>query len=443
MDSAVIADLLFLLVTAILIGFNALYVFHEFAFVMITPAQVRHLAAVPSRIARLVVKSARNLDHYIAVDQLGITVTSIAVGWIGQPVVADLLRGPVAFAAAPEGAVPLISGAIAFVLLTALQMIAGELIPKTVALRHPQRVAFAVATPVELSAKLLHPLVWALNGMGSWLVRLLGFNPHADGHQQSLPAEEIATMIEMSAKAGVLSADPATLRRALNFSDLHASDVLVPRRDVVALDMVWPLARVLEVARESPYTRFPVFEVGIDQVTGLLNLKDLVHRAPDGSIDIREDWQRAVRRIPTLPEAATIEQILVALRFERQPMALIVDEYGGTAGIVTITDITRRLIGDPSEVEQVSDGRYLVSGRTSIDLLESTLGISFGVDDHEQDSIGGLIMAELERIAVVGDRVTIGGHELEVTAIDGRRIAKVLFKVAPPEEPESDADAAE
>jgi putative hemolysin len=417
--------------TALLIALNALYVFHEFAFVVFKPGQARRLAESTDRTDRLVSKGINNLDHYIAVDQLGITVTSIAVGWVGQPVVADLLARFFGATGFISGLATVISALLAFFLLTATQMIAGELMPKTVALRYPERVARLVALPVEITAKVLHPLVWLLNGLGSLTVRALGFSPEEAGHHRGMLAEELAAVVETSAQAGRIHIDPATIRRALSFSDLRADDILIPRQDIAALNSEWPLERVLERARAERFTRFPVYQESIDHIFGLLNVKDLVRLRDDGTVDMRQNWLVAVRSIPTLPESAPIEQVLVRLRQDRQQMALIVDEFGGTAGIVTVADITRWLVSDPRDLVRVGDDIFAFPGRTSLTAVETALGISLETELTDQESLGGLIMERLGRVPDVGDRLTIDGHELEVAAMKRHRITQVRLRVRP------------
>jgi CBS domain containing-hemolysin-like protein len=427
MDSGSPAVLGALIVTAILIALNALYVFHEFAFVMIRPIQARKLDESSSQVTQLVSKAVHHLDHYIAVDQLGITVTSIAVGWIGQPALSQLFNDGFTSAGLSSSGVRTLGAVIAFVLLTGMQMVFGELMPKTIALRHPVRVAHLSAVPVEITAKIFHPLVWLLNGLGGIIVRMLGFTPQEEAHAHILPAEELAAVIEMSAREGALEVDPATLRRALNFSDLRASDILVPRQDVLALSAELDRDQVIAQARATGFTRYPVFDRSIDRVIGLFDIKDLIKLTADGAVELAFSWQDAVHPIPTVPEHAPVEQVLLRLGEDRQQMGLVVDEFGGTAGIVTVADIAKWLVGDPAQIVSSDGETFVLQGKTSIAAVETTLGISFGEEENDQDSIGGLIMATLERIPSVGDTVTVEGHELEVAQMKGARITQVLL----------------
>lgn len=431
MSGETLATIGLLLVTALLIAGNALFVFHEFAYVVLSQPDIRRFEAGRSRVGRLVAQMARRIDHYIAVDQLGITVTSLAVGWIGQPVVARLLRGPIDALGLFSGAVTVMAFAIAFALIIATQMIAGELMPKTIALRHPRTVAPLVALPVEAAARVFHPLVVVLNGMGALIVRAVGFNAEAGAHAQVLPAEELVAMIQASARAGVLRTDPMALRRALHFSDLTARDLIVPRQDIVALRDDLPVERVLEIARRHGYTRYPVYRETIDDVAGVLNVKDLVQVGEDGKAHFARNWRRLVLPMPVVPEQATIEQVLERISRERQPMLLLVDEFGGTAGILTVTDIADELIGGAGDLRPLRPGAWLVRGETAIATVESTLDISLDPGEHEVDSIGGLIMAELGRIPVAGDRVMVDGSELRVVAMQGMRVRQAILSTPP------------
>ncbi len=430
-----------LIATALLIAGNALFVFHEFAFVMLKQPAVKRLAEGQTRVGRTIVKAARQLDHYIAVDQLGITITSIAVGWIGQPVVARLFEGSFSAIGIPSGAAAVVAFTVAFLSLTAIQMIAGELMPKTIALRHPERVAHSVALPVEIVARVFHPLVTVLNGMGTLTVRAFGVTPQAESHAPSLPPEELNALIQASARAGNLQADPILLRRMLHFSDIEARDLIVPRQDVVAFAVGQTIEEVLEIVRLHSHTRFPVYEESIDNIVGVLNVKDLVQIGPDGKARYATSWRRLVRPIPVLSERASIEQVLHRLSQDKQPLALLIDEFGGTAGILTISDIADELIGGVEDIRQASDHSYIVKGETSVSTLESILDIDLAPEERTYESVGGLVMAELDRMPSVGDTVTTKDGDLRVTAMRGRRVTEVRLTLAGNQQsPEESAD---
>jgi CBS domain containing-hemolysin-like protein len=423
-----------LLGTLLLVAGNALFVFHEFSYIVIKPADIRHLQERSGRIGRYVAKAAHHLDHYIAVDQLGITATSLAVGWVGQPVVADLFSAPIEAVGAPAGTAAVVGFVLAFVLITALQMIGGELIPKTIALRRTRRVATLVTMPIELVSHILHPIVWVLNGLANLIVRLVGFQPQTEGHNNVLPAEELEVVIQSSWRAGVLKANPNVLRRSLRFSDIQARDVLVPRQDIAAVSLAMTVDEVLETARQFHHTRYPVYDATIDNIIGLINVKDLLQVRPDGSPSFVERWQRTIRPIPALPVHARIELVLQQLGQEQQQMALLIDEYGGTAGIVTVADVASELFAGSHDIRQAGPRRYLIAGDTSIEAVASELSLSLGDEDHDYDTIAGYVMAKLERVPEVGDEVIDQHTRVRVAAMQGRRVTQVMLDLIEPSE---------
>lgn len=437
MTGETLSIILALVATALLVAGNALFVFHEFAYVVIKPADVRQFKGGP--LGRMVEKASRQLDHYIALDQLGITATSIAVGWIGQPVVADLLSSVFDATGAPGGTASVVAFTLAFLLITGMQMVVGELMPKTVALRQPRRVASFVTLPVEVFAILMHPVVWVLNGLGFLTVRLFGLRPQAENHGAVMDAEELDVIIQSSAKAGVLKANPDVLRRSLRFSDIQARDVLVPRQDVAAVSLAMTVDEVVETARHNRHTRYPVYDGSIDNIVGLINVKDLIQVREDGSPTFIQRWQVAVRPIPALPQHTRIEIVLQQLSQQQQQMALLIDEYGGTAGIVTVTDVAGELIANEEDIRQVGERRYLITGDTSIEEVEASLGISLGDEERDYDTIAGYIMATLERVPQVGDEVSDHAVRVRVTTMRGRRVTQVMIDVR--EQEHSDEDA--
>lgn len=437
MSGETLATLGALFVTVLLIGGNALYVFHEFAFVRLRAPEVRRIERSGARIDRLVAKMAHRLDHYIAVDQLGITVTSLAVGWIGQPAVTGLFEDLFRALGAPLGGnvVTTLSFIVAFALITATQVVLGELVPKTVALRSARRTAALVAVPVEISAWLFHPLVVVLNGAGNALARLLGVEPQTESHAEILPAEELESVIQLSARAGLVPVDPQVIRQALHFSDLKASDLIVPRQEMVVLDVSMSTDEVLAVAREHRLTRYPVIDGSLDRVVGILNVKEILEVREDGSTGVVADWQRLIQPALILPGEASIEAALQAMLRENQYLALLADDYGSIEGMFTISDVSRMITGASGDIVEIGDGVYSVTGETAINVVETVLDLSLGPGPGERDydSVGGLVMARLGRIPKVGDELTVNGHRLRVDRMQGLRVAQVTLRTARPD----------
>ncbi|MEJ7900603.1 MAG: hemolysin family protein [Thermomicrobiales bacterium] len=420
-----------LLATVLLIAVNALYVFHEFAYVSLKPGQIRRLDRDESSVGKLISKAAHKLDHYIAVDQLGITVSSLAVGWIGQPVMADLINALFGVAGLSTGVTTVIAAVIAFALLTGTQMVVGELMPKTYALRYPERTARFTARAVEITAVIFHPFVALMNGIGLGAVRLLGFKGTAESHHPVLPVEELITLVKSSAQAGLLSADPKVMNRFLNFSDLRAHDLMVPRMDIVAIDTASSFADVLTTARAHQHDRYPVYQESLDRIVGMINVKDLLASGVDTGFQSQVNWQRRVRSIPTIPESTPVENLLALFNRTQAQMALLIDEFGATEGIVTITDISDQLIGGPDEIVAEPSGSHLIEGHASISIVEGELDISLEMDERHVETVAGLVLAVLGDIPDVGESVEINGHRLEVVTIEGNRITSIRIHSPP------------
>lgn len=419
-----------LIAMVLLIAVNALYVFHEFAFVALKPRQIRRFDEDKTRQSQLISKMAHNLDHYIAVDQLGITASSIAVGWVGQPAVTGIFRSLFGEIGLSTAVMTAISAAIAFALITGTQMVIGELMPKTFALRHAERTARFTARPVEWTARIFHPLVWALNGIGLGLVRMMGFRGDTDAESQVLPAEELVSIVRSSASAGVLTADPRALSRLLHFSDLRAHDLMVPRLDIVGIDVDSSFDDVLRAAQAHKFDKYPVYRESTDHIVGMINVKNLLVTTMDGK-DALVDWHQWVEPIPTLPEGAPVEVLLSTFQQSQQQMALLVDEFGATEGIVTVTDVVEQLIEGPGEIQDERPGSVLLEGHASIAAVETEFGISLADEDPASDTIAGLVLSQLGRIPEEGDSVEIEGHEVEVIQMDGHRIAEVRIEITP------------
>ncbi len=426
-----------LIATLLLIAVNALYVFHEFAFVALKPRQIHRFDQEESKLSRLISRMSHNLDHYIAVDQLGITASSLAVGWVGQPAVTGIFRALFGELGLSATVMTAISAVIAFALLTSTQMIVGELMPKTFALRHAARTARFTARPVELTAMLFYPFVWLLNGIGLLLVRMMGFEGTSDGEGRVMPAEELVAIVKSSARAGVLAADPRALGRLLHFSDLRAHDLMVPRLDMVAISVEASFDDVLRTAQAHRFDKYPVYRDSTDHIVGMLNVKSLLVTTVDGD-DSEVDWHRWVEPIPTLPDGAPVEVLLATFQQTQQQMVLLVDEFGATEGIVTVTDVIEQLIDGPGEIQDETPESVRLEGHASVAAVESEYGISIAEEDSFSDTIAGLVLSRLGRIPDPGDTVVIGGHDVEVVEMDGHRIAEVRIGITPAARPPAD-----
>ncbi|MBC7872110.1 MAG: HlyC/CorC family transporter, partial [Chitinophagaceae bacterium] len=375
---------------------------------------------------------------YIAATQLGITLASLGLGWIGEPAIAHLIE-PLLEAVLPEDAavtlIPTIGFAVAFSLVTMLHIVLGELAPKTIALQRPEETSLIVARPATLFLQIFRPVIYVMNGIGNFVVSLLGFEP-AGGHSQVHSAEELEMLVQSSREAGFLQeSEERLLRRVFDFSDIYIEEVMQPRVDVTAFAADTPFSELLQEITTYHHSRYPVFDGTIDKIVGVLYTKDLLDllvQRPQLLIDGTQEFQlSSILRMPIfVPETAGLDKVLAEMQRTKTHLAIVMDEYGGMAGVATMEDILEELIGkvgdefdDEEDSETLPD--TVLDGLVSItDAMER-----FGEPDEEvlSTTIGGYISERLERIPVVGDRVTFGHYGLVVEEMDGMRVSKVRF----------------
>lgn len=414
----------------VLIALNALFVAAEFAFVGVRRTRVEQLAASGQARARLLLGALRQLDATIAATQLGITMCGLALGWLGEPVLAGLLEPALAgaLAWAPARTAGIAATVLAFLLVTALVIIFAELAPKSIALARTERVGLFVAPPVLVFAKVFRPFVWFLHRSGALVVRALGIRERSEA-EQSLDPEELELVIEASARAGLLSTSELMLaRRALEFSAIQADQIMVPRTEVVAVEAGASLDEVLELVERYHHSRYPVYEESLDHIVGILEVKDLVALVRRGE----SAWRHLVRPAVAIPESVSVEVAVQAMRAKQVQIVVLVDEHGGTSGILTADEVLYRLLGrwlggraqGGDTLRALPSGNFLVSGLALIADLEDATGAELADEDY--DTVGGFIMARLGRIPRVGDRVEVPGYQFRVMAMDGRRVDRVL-----------------
>lgn len=416
----------------VLILINALFVAAEFAFVAVRRSRVEQLASSGVGRARLLLGTLQHLDRSIAATQLGITMAGLALGWLGEPVLAGIIEPPIDAVLGDlvgDTAATIVATIIAFAIVTTLVIVFAELAPKSLALARTEGVALWVAPPVTVFARIFGPFVWALNRAGRLAVRPLGVNS-SSGEEETLEPEELELVIEASARAGLLSTSELLLaRRALEFSAIQANQIMVPRTELVAIDANDSLEEVLNVVERHQHTRYPVYEEDLDHILGIIDAKDLlalVRRGEGG-------WRSLVRPVVAIPESVSVEVAVAAMRAKQVQIVVLVDEHGGTSGILTADEVLYRLLGrwlggrsgQPTDtVRSLPTGNLLLSGLALIADVEDATGAELADEDY--DTVGGFIMARLGRIPRAGDRVNVPGYQFRVMAMDGRRVDRVL-----------------
>ncbi|MCC6381175.1 MAG: HlyC/CorC family transporter [Dehalococcoidia bacterium] len=422
----------------VLIFLNGLFVAAEFSFVAVRRSRVEQLAAEGRSRARLLLGTLRHLDRAIAATQLGITMAGLALGWLGEPVLASILEPPISFAIgsfAADAVSHVVAVILAFALVTALVIIFAELAPKSIALGRAEGVALWIALPLAVFMRVFAPFVWLLNRAGRLVVRGFGVSP-AGEKSEELEPEELELVIEASARAGLLSTSELLLaRRALEFSAIQADQIMVPRTELVAIDADDPLDEVLTTVERHQHTRYPVFEEDLDHILGILDAKDLLALVRKGG----REWRPLVRPAVAIPESVSVEVAVAAMRARQVQIVVLVDEHGGTSGILTADEVLYRLLGrwlgrrshGADSVRSLPTGNLLLSGLALVADVEDVTGAELSDDDY--DTVGGFIMSRLGRIPRVGDRIDVPGYQFRVMAMDGRRVDRVLVvKQAPP-----------
>lgn len=425
---------------------NGFFVATEFAIVAARHSRLEQLRneGVPGAGAAL--KIVDHLDQYIAACQFGITLASLALGWVGEPAIAHIFLGffsGIDDATAIVSAHTLASG-ISFALITSMHIVLGELAPKGVALQRPEVTALWVSRPMTIFTVVFRWPVVVLNGIGNGMLRLAGLNP-ASGHEMVHSVEELRLLVTGSQRAGVVEASEARIvARAFSFADITANMVMTPRTEIDSIPIEASRAEVIQAVIRSGHRRIPVRDGSIDRVAGILHAHDVLSvlaNGPDAPIELRS----LVRPVLAVPGSKGIDDLLDEMRGSRQQVAIVLDEHGGTAGLVTLTDLLEPLVGhfleeavrpgdapEPPPLARQDDGSILIDGLLRLPEWEEAIGTRLPAGDHEiADTIGGLIMARLERMPAVLDRVEIGGLLHEVVALDGRRIDRVRILKRP------------
>lgn len=422
----------------IIVLINGFFVASEFALVAVRRTRIDQLAAEGSSSAAVVQRALRDLDRYIAATQVGITIASLLLGGIGEPALHRILHPFFYKIGLPEQGTftsTAVATGLAYFIMTALHVIVGELMPKSIALQKSENTSLFIGRPMLLFARLATPLIWLLNGTGNWLLRLIGMEAKSE-HSAVHSPEELDLLFTQSHQGGQLTeTERDILHRVVKFSDLTAREVMVPRVEMQGLPVEIPRRDLVNFVYGQPHTRVPVYSGSLDDVVGIAHLKDLVRFVAslelDGDGDAMINLSSMVREVARVPETLTIDRLLIEFKKRGQQMAIVIDEYGGTSGLLTMGDLLSQAFGEvrdefdeqKPEVELRSDGRIVLPGKTLIDEANERFGLGF--PDDEADTVAGLVLAELGRPATVGDEVVVHGAQLRVESVERLRITSI------------------
>jgi putative hemolysin len=414
----------------VLVFANGFFVAAEFAIVSVRKTRIDQLIAEGHRSARAVRRAITDPDSYIAATQLGITMASLGLGWIGEPALASMIeptfsRLPAVIAATTAHSVAV---AIAFAIVTSLHIIFGELAPKTIALERAERTALLVVKPTEIFMKIFWPFIRVLNGAGQAVVRMIGLHSKG-GHAMVHSEEELKMLVTASQEAGVLEEnEEQMLHNVFGFADLTAGQIMTPRTEIVAVAADAPRDVVIGEIVRGRHTRLPVYRTSLDDVIGFLYVTDLVRvlATPGEPLDAGGLAREAL----TVPVTLGADDLLAEMRRRAVREAIVIDEYGGTAGLVTIESLVERIVGDingqfggVARIVCRSDGSADIDGLALVGDLNTQFGLH--LDETAYTTVGGYVLGRLGRRARVGDTIDLEGRRMRVEQLDGLRVARV------------------
>lgn len=430
-----------LLLVIFLIAMNGFFVAAEFACVKIRPSRLETLIQEGSRQAKYAKKLTDHLDASLSVTQLGITLASLGLGWVGEPAVATLIL-PITHAVGLDDVVGhTISLALAFSIITGMHIVLGELTPKTMAIQNVEKIMLNVALPMLIFQRVMYPFVWLLNHVANWVAHRMGFQTASEG-DDAHTEEEIRLLMEESHRQGLIDdTEVDFVDNVFDFTDLNVREIMTPRTDMVCLYLEDTMDENLHTILEEQLTRYPICREDKDHIVGFLHVKDLMRVMAEGR---KPNLRRLARKALIVPESMDVSVLLKTMQKQRSQMAIVVDEYGGTAGMVTIEDIVEEIVGDIQDefdeerptAERRGKRIFSVDAKMLLEELEDILEID--IEDEDVDTVGGWLYDQIGQTPRVGQMAAAGGNLFYVEEVDGVRITRVLIHCAEDLEKEHD-----
>lgn len=429
----IVSLVLNLLLVLFLIFMNGFFVAAEFACVKIRPSRLETLIQEGSKRAKYAKQLTDHLDASLSVTQLGITLASLGLGWVGEPFVARLILPLTTAVGLGETVGHTVSLALGFSLITAGHIVLGELTPKTMAIQSVEKIVLIVALPMVIFHKVMYPFVWLLNHVANWTARRLGFEAASEG-EEAHTEEEIRLLMEESHKQGLIDdTEAGFVDNVFDMGDLNVREIMTPRTDMVCLYLEDSFADNMETVLEEKLTRYPLCKEDKDHIVGFIHVKDMIHAMAKGR---RPSLRRLVRKALVVPESMDVSVLLKTMQKNRSQMAIVVDEYGGTAGMVTIEDIVEEIVGDIQDefdedrptAECIGPRVYSVDAKMLLEELADILEIT--IEDEDVDSVGGWLYDQIGREPRVGQMAAAEGATFFVEEVEGLRITRVRIRLA-------------
>ncbi len=427
------------LIVFILLLVNAFFVAAEFAIVRARRVKIEQLTKDGNVDAKLALKALEDMNFFIAAVQLGVTIASIGIGWFGSPTIEMMLEPLLEKFPSAQSYIAPITAVVAFLSVTFLHVVIGEQVPKCIALQYPEKISLYVAKPMNLFMTISRPFVWILNVACNSILRI--FRIPINSARVVHTIEDLDLLVDTSYDEGVLNeTEKDMIHNVFKFSDLTAREVMIPRTDMVCVPLDMPFEELNKLAVENQYTRYPVYDTDIDHITGLIHVKDLYSLSLKDEVAPVEKIQRNVMLVP---ETITMDNLVREFKKNKGQMAIVVDEFGGTSGIITLEDVLEEIFGDVQDefdeeaefdIKEIKPNHYLANGMMRLDELAEFFDLpDEKLEDEDVDTIAGLVVKELGRLAQLDDIVKYGEFTFTVKEIDGARITKLLLVHENPE----------
>lgn len=428
-----------IVIVFLLVGMNAFFVATEFAMVKVRKSRIETLVLDGAQNVKYTLKVVKNLNSYLSACQLGITLASLGLGWIGEPAVAAMLTPLFHLIDLPDAAVHSISFILGFSLITGFHIVLGELVPKSLAIINTEKIAMYTALPLVLFYNVTFPIMWAFNHSTSLVLKMFGVSI-VDEHDVAHTDEEIKLLVEESYKHGLIDKTELTfIDNIFDFSEKTVKEIMIPRTDMACIYMEDTFEDIIAFTLDEQLTRYPVCRDSKDNVIGFVHIKDLYKQKIEGNNQNIED---VIREIKFVPESLSISELLKVFKKDKVQMAIIIDEYGGTSGLLTIEDILEEIVGEIqdefdeeiNEIIKTEDGSYSVDGKVLIEDIVELLSID--IEEENIDTIGGWIYSQLSSYPKVNDKITYQNYEFIILECDSKRISKIQIKKSTAKEKE-------
>ncbi len=412
---------------------NAFFVAAEFSLVKVRKTRLEQLSNEGNSNAKKALKLVNDVNRMLAAAQLGVTIASIALGWVAESTIVQIIEPVIRFFTQSHSVISahVIAVPISFVLVTYFHVLLGEQLPKCISLRHPETLSLLIATPMDMFITILKPFVWLLEVSGNKILAAC----HANSEDASLvhSTEELDMLVDASYNEGVLNETEAEmLHNMFKFSDLMAKQVMIPRTDMVCIPNDISYEELNKTAMDNQYTRYPVYEENIDKILGFIHVKDLYTMAMT-----KENYSinKLIRPLILVPETMTLDNLIIEFKKRHCQIAVVIDEFGGTSGLITLEDVLEEIIGDvqdefdedaEADIKEIGENTYIANGMMRIDEFVDFFDLKESqFEEDDVDTIAGLVVKLLGRIAEVGDTVSFNGLTFTVKEIDGARITKL------------------